>query len=125
MNLRRFAIALALLIAVAIPLGLIGPTRPQTAKYDTAVTTALSDATGNERTASGAPQQAVVNGWLLRDLAIIQIEQNNDLLVLTHAVTALLVAVTVAAVIGASGRRKDTPAVAQPEPAGKAELLPV
>lgn len=125
MNMRRFAIALGLLIAVAIPLGLIGPTKPETSKYDSAVATALADATGNERTASGAPQQAVVNGWLNRDLAIIHIDQNNDLLVLTHAITALLVAVTLAAVIGAAGRRKDSPPAAQPEPASSAELLPV
>ena len=39
---------------------------------------ALRDATVNEISAQGAPQQAVVNGWVARDLLAIIAEQQND-----------------------------------------------
>jgi hypothetical protein len=99
--LRRVAVALAVIVAVAIPFGLVGPTKPDTDAYNKAASTALSDAVLNETTAQGAPQQAVVNGWLLRDLTLIQIKQNNDLLVLEHLIAALAVGGVLAVVISA------------------------
>src|ERR1043165_1599577 len=71
-------VALFLFVAIAIPIGLVGPTKPDTKGYDAATKAALADADANNATAEGAPQQAVVNGWLARDLTEIQINQNND-----------------------------------------------
>ena len=84
-------IAFFVLMAIAIPLGLVGPTRPDTKGYDSAVKAALKDADSNNSTAQGAPQQAVVNGWLARDLMEIQIKQNNDELVLLHLAVVVLI----------------------------------
>ncbi len=39
---------------------------------------ALSDYESNELLTSGAPQQAVVNGWVAKDLLTIIAEQQND-----------------------------------------------
>jgi hypothetical protein len=39
---------------------------------------ALSDYRSNELLTSGAPQQAVVNGWVAKDLLTIIAEQQND-----------------------------------------------
>ena len=133
---RKFAIVLGLLLVVSVPVGLLGPTKPDLEAYDTdtydtgvynsAVSAALRDATTNEARSQGAPQQAVVNGWLARDLAIIQIKQandeinqnvtrirqTNDLLVLEHMIAAILVAVVLALVfVGISGRKQDPIAV--------------
>jgi hypothetical protein len=137
-NARRFAVVLGLLLVVAVPIGLLGPTKPDlkaydtgtydTAAYNSAVAAALSDATTNEARSQGAPQQAVVNGWLARDLAVIQIKQandeinqnvtrirqTNDLLVLEHMIAAMLVAVVLALIlVGLTGRRPEPIAAAE------------
>ncbi len=39
---------------------------------------ALSDYESNELLTSGAPQQAVVNGWVAKDLLTVIAEQQND-----------------------------------------------
>jgi hypothetical protein len=142
---RKFAIVLGLLLLVAVPFGLLGPTKPDsydtdtydTSAYDTAVSEALSDAASNEARSQGAPQQAVVNGWLARDLAIIQIEQandeitqnvtrirqTNDLLILEHTIAAVLVAVVLALVcVGLIARRPGS--VSHVEEAGVPGFLP-
>jgi hypothetical protein len=106
MNMRKFALVLALLAVIAIPFGLVGPTKPDTASYNTALAGAIVDDASNNVRADGAPQQAVVNGWVARDLAIIQIRQNNDLLALTHMMTALMVALVLAVIITAAGGPK-------------------
>ena len=92
-------VALFLFVAIAIPIGLVGPTKPDTKGYDAATKAALADADANNATAEGAPQQAVVNGWLARDLTEIQINQNNDELVLLHLVVSVLVAALLAVVV--------------------------
>jgi hypothetical protein len=100
---RRFFMALAISIGIltiiAIPLGLIGPTKPNTKGYDKAVRAALAEADVNESSASGAPQQQVVNGWLARDLMEVQIKQTNDALTLQHLTVALLVGMLIAITI--------------------------
>ncbi len=88
-----------LLLAIAIPLGVVGPTKPDTKGHDSAVTAALSNAASNNLSAQGAPQQAVVNGWLARDLMEIQIRQNNDELVLLHLTVAVLIAALLSVII--------------------------
>jgi hypothetical protein len=93
-------IAIVVLIAVAIPWGLVGPTKPDTKAYDKAVSAALLEAKVNESSASGAPQQQVVNGWLARDLMEVQIKQSNDELVLMHLIVAVLVGALLALVVG-------------------------
>jgi hypothetical protein len=95
---RRFGAALILLLLGAIPFGLVGPVRPDVKGYDSATREALREADINEASAQGAPQQQVVNGWLQRDLTLIEIKQNNDLLVLEHAIAAVLVAGSLAVV---------------------------
>jgi hypothetical protein len=120
---RRFfaylGVALFVLMAIAIPLGLVGPTKPDTAGYNSAVSAALRDADTNESTAQGAPQQAVVNGWLARDLMEIQIKQNNDELVLLHLGVVVLIGALLAIVIagGAAARinRQPEPEIAAAE----------
>lgn len=113
-DVKRFfgylGVSLVVLLAIAVPLGLVGPTKPDTKAYDKAVTRALADADANEATAEGAPQQAVVNGWLARDLMEVQIKQNNDELVLLHLTVAVLIAALLAVVIagGAAARPKRT-----------------
>jgi beta-lactamase regulating signal transducer with metallopeptidase domain len=116
---RKFAIALGLLVLAAIPMGLVGPTKPDTKGYDSAVSAALANAEMNNSSASGAPQQQVVNGWVARDLAVVQIKQNNDMLMLMHVVAALLLTLVLAVVFtGLSMRRKGEQEARQEEPAG-------
>ena len=141
---RRFfvylGIALIALIAIAAPLGLLGPTKTGTSGYTSAVKSALADATANNATSDGAPQQAVVNGWLARDLMEIQINQNNDQikqnndeLVLLHLSLTVLLAALLAIVIagtaaakakrpgrGTSGVEDDTPTTVTPTPTAMA-----
>jgi hypothetical protein len=109
---RRFGLVFLVCVAIAIPLGLVGPTKPDTDGYDKATVAALSDADANEKTSSGAPQQQVVNGWLNRDLLLIQIKQTNDLLTLLHLVAALLIALAIAtslAMVWGGGMDKTRP----------------
>lgn len=97
---RTFAVSLIVLGAVAVPLGLSGPSAPDTKGFASAADAARSVANLNEARAEGAPQQAVVNGWHTINLLEIQIRQTNDLLMLLHfgiamfgaAVSAMIVA---------------------------------
>jgi hypothetical protein len=108
---KVLGLALLVLLAVAVPLGLIGPTKPDTKGYNSAVNAALAAAASNNSSAQGAPQQAVVNGWLARDLMEIQIKQNDDELVLLHlsvvVLIAALVAVIIAGGVAATGGRAE------------------
>jgi hypothetical protein len=114
-DVRRFfkwlGLSIAVIMAIAIPLGLVGPTRPDTNGYDSAVTAANVSADVANATASGAPQQQVVNGWLARDLMVIQIRQRNDELALLHLAVALMIgtllAIVVAGVAASRGRSDD------------------
>lgn len=76
----RVALVVLAIVAGAVALNVLGPSKPDTDQYTSLTTAALVDAELNETNAEGAPQQAVVNGWVARDLAAIQIQQNNDLL---------------------------------------------
>lgn len=87
---RRLSFAILVLLAVAVPFGL-APDKPDTDGYSEAVGSALVGAELNEDKASGAPQQAVVNGWVARDLLTIQAKQNNDMLTYQHTIATLLV----------------------------------
>lgn len=89
-TIRRLSFAILVLLAVAVPFGL-APDKPDTEGYTSAVQSVLDDAEQAEDRASGAPQQAVVNGWIARDLLVIQSRQNNDLLTYQHTVATLLV----------------------------------
>ena len=133
--LRKFSMALGVLVLVAVPAALAragqvtrqagDTTAYDTSNYNAAVTAALSDATTNESRAQGAPQQAVVNGWLARDLAQIQIKQNNDainqnvtqikqnhdLLVLGYLLMAVLSALVLALMFAGISVRRREPAV--------------
>jgi hypothetical protein len=48
---------------------------------------ALSDYEANDALTQGAPQQAVVNGWIARDLLTVIAEQQNDALTRTEVPT--------------------------------------
>lgn len=119
LDLRRFvrtlAIALGVLTAIAIPVGLVGPSKPDTDSYTSAVESAQVLADLNEKQAEGAPQQAVVNGWHQADLLEIQIRQNNDLMVLLHLGIAMFSATVTALVIagGLALRPRKADVVAQ------------
>jgi hypothetical protein len=76
----RVGVVLVAVVIGAVALNVLGPTKPDVEQYNEAVLSALTDAAINEASAEGAPQQAVVNGWLARDLAKIEIEQNSALL---------------------------------------------
>lgn len=103
--------ARVLLVVAAIAAGIIASsvlgsatlgssTEADIEAYKDATRSALSDADTNEANAEGAPQQQVVNGWLARDLALIQIDQNsaqlrqqsqtNQLLLVLVAMVAVL-----------------------------------
>ena len=102
LDLRKFfkvlGLSLLAIMVIAVPLGLFGPTKPDTKGYESAVGSARSTADINESRAEGAPQQSVVNGWHLNELAEIEIRQTNDLLTLLHLIAVVLLG-TVAAVI--------------------------
>lgn len=66
-------------IVVIAALVIVG-NAPDTDGYESDTSAALLRADLNENDATGAPQQAVVNGWVARDLLEIEIKQNNDLL---------------------------------------------
>ncbi|HWI02554.1 MAG TPA: hypothetical protein VNT52_01820, partial [Acidimicrobiales bacterium] len=89
-TIRRLSFAILVLLAVAVPLGL-APDKPDTDRYGEAVRSSLGSAELAEDRASGAPQQAVVNGWVARDLLAIQVQQNNDMLTYQHTIATLLV----------------------------------
>lgn len=116
---KRLGVTLLVLLVIAVPLGLVGPTKPDTGGYEDARAEALAVADLNESRAEGAPQQAVVNGWLARDLALIDISQQNDQLALLHFIAALLVAVVLAVAIAGFGlARARQPASPPPAPPG-------
>jgi hypothetical protein len=52
--------------------------RAATRDYRSLIRQALSDSEANNLRAEGAPQQAVVNGWVARDLLTIVAQQNAD-----------------------------------------------
>lgn len=63
-RLRRLGAVVLILAALAVYFGLA----PTESDYQTKITAARSDYDANNATAQGAPQQAVVNGWIARDL---------------------------------------------------------
>ena len=72
------------LLAAAVAALVIGtrepPTRSSLAGLDafgSAAKAAMSDWEANEESAEGAPQQAVVNGWVARDLLLVIAEQDR------------------------------------------------
>lgn len=79
-SLARAVLVVVAIVGGALALNVLGPSKPDVDQYDSAAAKALLTADLNEENAEGAPQQAVVNGWVARDLAVIQIDQNNDLL---------------------------------------------
>lgn len=92
-----FASILAL-IALAVPLSLFTTTAPNTDGYAGELSSTLSWAEVNNDSAKGAPQQQVVNGWTARDLAALQIRQNNELIRQNHV--QIVLAATLLAIIG-------------------------
>lgn len=79
-SLVRVLLVIVAIVGGALALNVLGPTKPDVGQHDVAVSDALLAAELNEESADGAPQQAVVNGWVARDLAVVQIDQNNELL---------------------------------------------
>ncbi|MEJ5256309.1 MAG: hypothetical protein WHS89_13270 [Acidimicrobiales bacterium] len=65
--------------ALAVAL-LLEPETPEAPSHSDAIAVALADADTNERSASSAPQQQVVNGWVARDLLTVIARQNDALL---------------------------------------------
>lgn len=112
---RRIGILLLVLLAVAVPLGL-APGKPDTSGYKAEVAAAQVLADMNEESASGAPQQQVVNGWHEQDLLETMIAQNNDMLQYQHTTSVLLVVAVLAVGWGIlwSGRKPESDAAPEP-----------
>lgn len=79
---------------------------------------ALLDYESNELLTSGAPQQAVVNGWVAKDLLTIIAEQQNDLASDERlpALAGLLVLGAALYVFTSPGRSKDASTSPPPAP---------
>jgi hypothetical protein len=84
--------------AVVIIIGAISflvAAAPDTSGFSGKLDAAMTESQLNENSADSAPKQQVVNGWVARDLAHIQVEQNNAELRLMYelgiAVVALIV----------------------------------
>ncbi len=79
---------------------------------------ALADYESNELLTSGAPQQAVVNGWVAKDLLTIIAEQQNDVASDERlpALAGLLVLGAALYVFTSPGRGKDVSASPPPAP---------
>ncbi|TQM63813.1 hypothetical protein [Humibacillus xanthopallidus] len=70
----------ALILAIAA-IGVFFGMAPRSTTSDAAISSVLLDDSINQKAASGAPQQSVVNGWTARDLLTIiarQGEQRDD-----------------------------------------------
>jgi hypothetical protein len=82
---RRVGAAMLAAAAIAIWF-LMAPAEPETrtlqgvSDRDSDISEAMSNYTMNEYTASSAPQQQVVNGWVAKDLLEIIAKQQNDAL---------------------------------------------
>ena len=85
---RRVGAAILAAAAIAVWF-LMAPAEPQTPDVQTQeqvsdrsreIASALADYELNEGRTQGAPQQAVVNGWVAKDLLAIIAEQQNDAL---------------------------------------------
>jgi hypothetical protein len=80
---RRAGAALLAVVAIAVWF-LMAPEEPKpvtvegVADRSAAINSALSDYELNDLTASSAPQQQVVNGWIAKDLLTIIAQQQND-----------------------------------------------
>ena len=81
-TMRRVGLGLIALAAVLVT-GLAAPAAPEavdTSRFDDQITMALEDYEANNQRTEGAPQQAVVNGWIARDLLTVIAKQTNALL---------------------------------------------
>ncbi len=67
-------------VALAPEVPTDAPTLPSATQYETLIADALSAHEVNNLSASGAPQQQVVNGWTARDLLTIIAKENIDIL---------------------------------------------
>jgi hypothetical protein len=85
---RRIGAGILALAAIAVWL-LMAPAKPKAAEVQTpqavsdqstAIAKALSDYQQNNLFTTGAPQQAVVNGWAAKDLLTIIAKQQNEAL---------------------------------------------
>ncbi len=79
------AIAVWLLMAPEEPETPVAQTQEQVADRSREIAAALADYELNETLTQGAPQQAVVNGWVTKDLLTIMAEQQNEALTRTEA----------------------------------------
>jgi hypothetical protein len=85
---RRIGAAILAIAAIAVWF-LMAPTEPETPVVQaqesvrdrsSEIRSALADYALNEARTQGAPQQAVVNGWVAKDLLTIIAEQQNEAL---------------------------------------------
>lgn len=76
-------VVLALLATVTFVA--MGPKSTETPDRSAEIAAALSSEAKNASSASSAPQQQVVNGWIARDLLVIQSYTVNDQLAVTKA----------------------------------------
>ncbi len=74
------AIAVWFLMAPEEPETPVVQTQEQVADRSREIAEALADYQMNESRTQGAPQQAVVNGWVTKDLLTIMVRQQNDAL---------------------------------------------
>jgi hypothetical protein len=103
---RREIFGGIVLAVVLVALALV--VRPDTEAFTDDVDSALALAELNEGTASGAPQQTVVNGWVARDLLEVHSKQTNTMLDLQFATVVALIVVA-AAIVWSTLRRSPSP----------------
>ncbi|SNS38843.1 hypothetical protein SAMN04488107_2346 [Geodermatophilus saharensis] len=74
------AVAVWFLMEPAEPKQPVAQVQEQVSDRSREISGALADYEANERFTQGAPQQAVVNGWVAKDLLTIIAEQQNEAL---------------------------------------------
>ena len=74
------AVAVAAYVALAPRVARDQPTLPSATQYESLISQALADFELNDIGADSAPQQAVVNGWIARDLLTIIAKELADVL---------------------------------------------
>lgn len=97
-NVRRIIAVVGFAIGVGF---LVFALSAETPSHADAVGEALVKAEINENSAESAPQQQVVNGWVARDLLVIQTRQLDELAKIQRQTNLLLGAVALLSGIGA------------------------
>jgi hypothetical protein len=86
---RRAVLAVLGIVAIVMFVGPLVVGKADTDRYNELIVEAIADNAVNDSNAESAPQQQVVNGWVARDLLLLQARQQNDALELQYRQMAL------------------------------------